>query len=184
MDWKKELKTLENAKEWDFAIELMKDVIQKNPNDMKAYIFMNFLLMNLLVEEEYDREKHDYYAGLLKKYFQESYKKFSNNAAYLYYTGITGVMADWYFGITTKEREAMIEQGISLDPENPAYKFHYYADLLEKDPTNAEALEYAKMYLSDDSPVKKIHKEWGSLGEYILEIHGNWCKMMLDKRNS
>jgi len=48
MEWKEHLRTLERAKEWDLAIVLMEDIIKQNPNDMDAYIFMNYLLMNLL----------------------------------------------------------------------------------------------------------------------------------------
>lgn len=51
----------------------MKNIIEQNPNDLDTYLEMNCLLMNLLVEEDYDKNKHEYYANLLKKYFIESY---------------------------------------------------------------------------------------------------------------
>ena len=76
MNWKEKLRRLEKTKQWDRAIEFMETVIRKNPDDVDAYIYMNYLLMNLLVEEKHDESKHDYYEFLAKKYFDESYAKF------------------------------------------------------------------------------------------------------------
>lgn len=86
MTWQKILRKLEQNKEWDNAIEFMQNVVKENPDNVDVYLRINYLLMNLLVEEDYDRTKHDYYAALLKKYFDESYAKFFLNPEYLYYT--------------------------------------------------------------------------------------------------
>lgn len=77
MNWKAQLSKLEQGKNRKSAIALMQETINQNSNSMDAYLSMNYLLMNLLVEEQYDPNDHDYYAGLLKKYFIESYAKFS-----------------------------------------------------------------------------------------------------------
>ena len=50
---KSHIRTLELTKQWDLAIEFMKHVIDKNPDDMDAYISINQLIMNLLIEEDY-----------------------------------------------------------------------------------------------------------------------------------
>ena len=69
MNWKSQLEQLEQNKFWDFAIELMQKVIVENPNNVDAAIQMNYLLMNLLVEEDHDESKHEHYEQLTMKYF-------------------------------------------------------------------------------------------------------------------
>ena len=69
MCWREQLKQYECDKDWDTAIRLMQIVIDDNPNDMDGYLFMNYLLMDILVNEMYDNSKHDYYADLLKSIF-------------------------------------------------------------------------------------------------------------------
>src|SRR5687767_3044549 len=118
MNWQKQLQVLELYKEWDFAIELMKNIIADDQENMDAYISMNYLLMNLLVEEDYDRNNHDQYASLIKKYFDETYAKFSENAEYLYYTGITAFISEWYFGIEVEDARAMLEGALQREPDN------------------------------------------------------------------
>lgn len=103
MNWQEQLKKLENNKQWDEAIILMQDVINNNSHNVDAYIAINFLLMNLLVEGDYDNNKHDMYAKKIKQYFDTSYAQFSQNADYLFCTGITAIMSEWYFDINHKE---------------------------------------------------------------------------------
>ena len=50
MEWKESLRKLERNKQWDEAIEFMQEVIAQNQDDMDAYIAINYLLMNLIVE--------------------------------------------------------------------------------------------------------------------------------------
>ena len=68
MNWKEQLSKLEQSKDWKSAIALMQETINQNSSSIDAYLSMNYLLMNLLVEEQYDPNDHNYYAGLLKKY--------------------------------------------------------------------------------------------------------------------
>ncbi len=182
MSWKEQLSYLEKSKKWDDAIIFMESVIQKKSNDMDAYIAMNYLIINLLVEEEFDINKHDYYASLARKYFEESYAKFSHNAEYLYFTGITAVMSEWYFGIEVKDYELMIDKAIKLDPNNLLYNFNYYWELFENDRENQEAIAYAKMFLDENSKIQKFLKIKGSIGAYLLEIKGRICEEILGIR--
>lgn len=179
MQWKKRLRKLEYEKKWDEAIAFMQQVIKDNPSNMDAYLFMNFLLMNLLVEEDHDESKHDYYESLAKKYFNESYAKFSGNAEYLYLTGKTAVMSEWYFGIDVKDYEDMFERARQLEPKNPLYNKKYYYMLRNKDPKHPELIAHARMILSENSPVKEQLKDKGMLGEYILGMEENWSKDVL-----
>lgn len=179
MQWKEHLRNLEHKQDWDEAIAFMQQIIKDNPNNMDAYLFMNYLLMNLLVEEDYDRTKEHHYRRLLKQYFDESYTKFSDNAEYLYLTGKTAVMCELLFGIDVKDYEAMIEKAKKLDPSNLVYKENYYWELKEKNPKHPELIEYCKLVLSDDSPIKEQLKTKGALGEYLLELKTRFAEGVL-----
>lgn len=178
-DWKKYLRALEEIKEWDFAIDFMKGVIKENPDNKDAYMFMNYLLMNLLVEEDFDREKEYYYRTLTKQYFDESYAKFSGDAEYLYITGKTAVMGEWFFGIDQPDYEAMIEKAKQLEPDNLVYKENYYWQLSEKNSKDPELIAYAKAILSKNSPIKEQLATKGAVGEYLLMLKEYWCNMVL-----
>lgn len=181
-NWKERLKKFEQNKEWDDAIALMKAVIEQYPNDVDAAISMNYLIMHLLVEEDFDLKKHDYYAGLAKKYFDITYKRFSNNAQYLYYTAITAVMSEWYYNISVEDYQKMMANAQHLDPNNPVYTFMYYYELHKKDHNNKEAFEYATMVLSKHSPVKKLLLSKGACGEYIFGLRKHWSEAVVGIR--
>lgn len=181
MNWKNQLKTLEQKKDWNAAILFMEQVILENANDMNAYISMNYLLMNLLVEEDYDEAKHDYYVKLLKHYFTQSYAKFSWNAEYLFFTGITSFMSEWYFGIELVDGEAMVRKAMELEPGNILYQWAYYGllDLLRVPENKKIAASYAKIVLEENSPIKEILKSKGAIGAYLLEIMTSWSKHVI-----
>lgn len=180
MYWKEHLRKLELNKQWDQAIEFMQMIIEANPDDMDSYIYMNFLLMNLLVEESHNENKHGNYVKLLKKYFKDSYAKFSNNAEYLFCTGVTAVMSEWYMGITAEDYERMLLRAIELDPINLLYKKTYYINLDEHIfNQKIEILNYANLIINND-PV--LAKEWaarGALGEYLKDCQLGWAKYIL-----
>ena len=101
-EWKEQLAKYEETKDWDAALKLMQKVIEDDSDNIDAYLLTDYLLMNLLVEEEYEFAKTDYYSGLLKRYFNESYVKFSQEPEYLFYTAITASMSEWFMGINDK----------------------------------------------------------------------------------
>ena len=181
MDWKEQLAILEHTKQWDNAIDFMKIVVKDNPDDIDAYLFMNYLLINLLVEEEYNFAKnHDYYAQLAKHYFDESNAKFSENPAYLYYSARMAVMSPWYFNIDSNDIENMMQKAMKLAPDNLVYKWRYYFDLEDNYSQNKdEIVTYSKLILSEDSLIQKELKTKGALGEYILNMMTNWAKRMI-----
>ena len=180
MEWKIQLHKLEKAKQWDKAITFMQEVIRQNPDDVDAYLFMEYLLMNLLVEEDYDRSQENCYERLALKYFEEGCAKFSDNAEFLYYTGRMAYMSEWYFDIEFEDADAMIEKAMRLDPDNPVYQWDYYCFLDKSIYENRKKIKkYAQMVLAEDSPVKKILEDKGALGEYFLGMMRSWSKQYI-----
>ena len=184
MNWKSQLKYLEDHKQWDTAIEFMQKIIKECPDDLTAALYMNFLLINLLVEEDYNEQKHDYYATLIKKYFHESYEKFSNNPEYLYYTGRIAFMSEWYFDISKEQAENMIFTAMNMEPNNLIYQWAYYSSNHEKDYKNPqEAIKYAQNVLDPNSEIQQILKTKGSLGEYVLDVMTGWAQRLMISYN-
>lgn len=176
MDWKDDLYKFEQENEWELSIELMVDVIHNNPDNMDAYLAINYLIMNILVEENYNKKKRAYYAGLLKKYFLDSYSKFSNNPEYLFYIGKIACMSEWYFDLNIEEAQEMIKQAAKIDPDNMLYKWAYFNDLDMRVGNNIEKMvSYAQTVMNDQKIIDQL-KSKGSLGEYLLQGLEYWSK--------
>lgn len=177
--WKEILQKLEHEKRWDEAIQFMQYILLHNQDDKDAHIFMNYLLMNLLGEEDYDSGQFDYYAKLAKWYFDDSFAKYADDAEFLYIIGKTAVMGPWHFGIDQKDYEAMIDKARRLDPDNLVYKEPYYWDLSRSNPKSPELIAYAHLVLSENSPIEQQLKSKGAVGAYLLEIKRGWCESAL-----
>mgnify|MGYP003334174934 CR=1 FL=1 len=76
MNWKIELRKFEEDKKWDEAVDLMINVLEKNPDEKDCYICLHYFFMNLITEEVYDYSKYDYYIDLQIKYLKISDKKY------------------------------------------------------------------------------------------------------------
>ncbi len=177
MTWKETLRKLELAEEWDNAIEFMQHIIQEYPDDMNTYIYMNFLLMNLLVEEDYDDTKVNTYVTLAKHYFNESYKKFHNNAEYLFYTGKTAYMSVWHFGIDYEDADNMLNTALAKDPTNLVYQSNYYISLNYENSHELEQMKiYAHKILKKDPSIYKPLQSKGAIGAYILKLLNGWAE--------
>lgn len=179
MDWRTTLAEFEKQREWDKAIELMIDVLASEKNNRDACLATLYLLMNLLVEEEYDRKKHDYYATLLKNYFDESYEQFQHDPAYLYYAGRIACMSEWYFDITIESAEEMLRKATILDPDNLVYQWTRYANEYARTHEPARVLEYCGRILEQRSPIATELKTKGALGSYILGMMEHWARRMI-----
>lgn len=176
MNWKEHLSESEQKKDWKSAIALMQETINQNSSSIDAYLSMNYLLMNLLVEEQYDPNDHDNYTGLLQKYFTESYAKFSDNPEYLFYIGQIACISEWYFDIEIEEAQSMMKRASELKPDNMLYKWAHYSDLDMRETSNKEKMIlYAKEALSEPK-VKEELKSKGALGNYLLSSLEYWDK--------
>lgn len=180
MNWKEQLSKLEQSKDWKSAIALMQETINQNSSSIDAYLSMNYLLMNLLVEEQYDPNDHDYYAGLLKKYFIESYAKFSNNPEYLFYIGRIACISEWYFDIEIEEAQSMMKKASELKPDNMLYKWANYSDLDMRESSNKEKMIlYAKQALSEPGVEREL-KSKGALGKYLWDSLEYWSSYEIE----
>ena len=126
MSWQEQLTKFEKNKEWDNAIELMKETVANNPNDNRAYVQAIYLFHNILLEEDYPEEKQDDLAELLKKYFNQSKEKFLENAEYLFFVGKILHIAEWYFGLDDNRLAfGFQEKAKSKEPDNLLYEWAY-----------------------------------------------------------
>ena len=194
-NWKTEFKKLEDAENWDPALELLLKVIEENPEEKDAYIFMHYFFMNLFLEADYyDTSKHDYYESISIKYFKIAYEKYKNDAEYLYWASIPLCHCSWHFGIDDDdEYKRMIEKACFLNPENILYKIHFSSyvasslnflqnevlpNMKNSDQINSlnylirkEKLElavYLKTMNDENSKIRKEVASKGSLGEYFM----------------
>jgi len=178
--WQQKLKQLEDNKQWDTAIEFM-EMTLKNRTDRDVYIALIFLLMNLLVEENFDISKHDFYAEKLKHYFAQSYPLFLHDPEYLFCIGITAVMSEWYLDLTQKDWEHMLQEAYRLAPNNILYQWAYYSSLDLDIPDNKKiAHSYAQLITEKNSKLfEELHKR-GAFGDYIEDCMIGWAKKVLD----
>jgi len=197
MHWKQKVRILEQHDDFDVAIFYLGQVIKEHPDDVDAYIFMLFRLMDTIVEhachfanvsktpvsdikKKYYDSREDEYEVLAKKYFREGYAKFSENADFLFYVGLTAVMSEWYFNIDVPDYERMLDKARMLDPDNLIYNYSYYRDLDQTTESNkTEIIAYAKMILDENAPIRKVLADKGAVGEYWLEMRTTWSKRLL-----
>jgi len=188
MHWKEQLQKLEQEENFDIAIYLLEKIVKEHPEEMDAYIFLLYRLMDTLVEgpchwdnvsqsnlrkikRDYYSSKHDVYWGLLRHYFAVALSKFHDNADFLYYAAHIAAFAPWYAGINEHDHEVtdgMIEKSKQLNPNNPLLKGGYGDDFLMSKPHNDEILRtYINEVLDTNA---KILGTMGALGEYLLEL--------------
>lgn len=167
--WQKQLKELENKKNWDAAILLMESVITESPT-VDSYLAMSYLLMNLLVEEDYDDSKHDYYATLSKKYFKEGYQKFSRNLEYLFFIGRIASMSEWYVNLNTEDVFSILKAPALIEPKNQLYLWNSYSASNWRDSRNKALSDSCVEKIVNDPGLIDMLQSKGSLGEYIVDI--------------
>lgn len=166
MNWREQLENYEHEKSWESAIELMGKIIKENPSSAEAYVRTMYLLLNILLEEDYPVEKHDSMANLLRNYFDESYPRFSDNAEYLFFMGYFISLAEWHFGqddLTLADQ--MKEKASALEPDNILYEWSWRFS--QSDPLAGYFVEQLLKY---DVPKIEWLKSKGAPGAYILDV--------------
>ena len=163
MLWQKKLQELEHAKQWDSAILFMQKIIAESPT-LDAYLSISYLLMNLLIEEDYDDSKHDYYAALSEKYFNEGYQKFSHNPEYLFFMGTIASIAPWYVNVEDQQVNDILHKAFELE-NNDLYAWGSYG--MESSSSLNLRDAYAEKVKTNTQLMRMIISK-GTLGEYIL----------------
>lgn len=156
----------ENQKDWDAAINTMQKVLKEKPPEAEAYVRAIYLLLHILLEEDYEKQKHDTIANLLKQYFDESYLKFSESAEYLFFIGYFIALAEWYFGQDNLQlADQMKERACAIEPDN--ILFEWSLRFSKSDPV-ADYL--ADQLLKYDTPRIEWLRSKGAPGLYLLDV--------------
>lgn len=135
-----------------------------------GYVRSIYVLHNILVED-YSSEEEKLLPDLLKKCFNKSYQKFSDNTEYLFFVGKILYISECYFNIDddTKPVEKrltfkMQEQAFNKEPYNKLFEWAYRFSL------NDESASYLAQYILQSD---KIRIEWlkskGFPSHYVLD---------------
>jgi len=200
MHWKEQLRILEEHDDFDVAIFFMEKVIEAHPHDVEAYLFMLFRLMDTMIEQAchfsnvsitpvseikiaYYNAQEERYHKLVKQYFDIAYEKLSQNAEFLFYgakiASISCGLSTWYLGIDADFIINMMEKAALLNPDNIVYQWTHYIKVGDKNPKDTKLLQYIQNIFEEGSTLRKLLKEKGSLGEYILELMQYWTRGVL-----
>lgn len=166
MVWQTKLNELESKKAWDESIDYLAVEVKTEPNRLEKYLCLNYLLMNLLVEEDYDEVKQDFYVNSLKAFFSESYLHFSKSPKYLFYTAFTASMSEWFFGIEIQEVYNMLQKAFSLAPENKLFQWGFNRFIKQEKEISRQLAEEV---LKDKNIVSELNS-LGALGEHVKTL--------------
>jgi len=172
MSWQQELESLETAKRWRDAVTVLQKSIALYPDDVELYVHAIYLLLNLLLEEDYSAFKleHDNLAALLKEYFDDSYEKFNGNACYLFFVGYFSGLAEWYFGQEDLSlSHQMLKKAKEIEPDNPLYQWAYKFVIGDE-----EARQLCKQIASNMALMSWLESK-GSPGQYLTAVIKSSC---------
>ena len=169
MNWKQQLKYLEDSEKYEEAVIFMEKIINEDPDDVDRYIFMLYLLVDFVMEPHSqkveDIKYNSYWQNLAKKYFLESYEKFSKHqdkrtrCDYLFFVGHIGVTGCYMCGMDEYLPNQMIEAAKTEDPDYPVYRIDDRNDLTIR-----------KMLFDPQSLLRKALRNKGSVGRNLFYI--------------
>ncbi len=167
MDSQNKMISIEQTKDWKAAIQLLE---KPNEDTPEIYLRVIFLLLDFVVEGQYTQKEHDYAAEKLREFFDEAYKRFSDNPEFLFFTGIMVYIGEWYFGMESMNpATVMLENAMQMKPDDTLYKWGYYSRIDQRPEQNTNL----KLQLSERLLFREITKlDWlkskGMLGMYVL----------------
>lgn len=173
MDWKKELESLERDKRWADAIALLKEAIAQHPDNGEPYVRAIYLLLNLLLEEDYAAAnlEHDNLAAMLTQYFDSTLKKFKDDAESLFFIGYFVGLAEWYFGQEDLDlSHQMLKKATEIEPQNLLYQWAYKFAIGDK-----SAAQLCEALVSSTEIMTWL-KSKGSPGRYMIGIIRSSCE--------
>lgn len=178
MNWREELEALERDKRWGDAMALMEKISGEPPPDAEAYVRAIYLLLNLLLEEDYDAHDlaHDDLAARLQRYFDHSYGMFNDNPEYLFFIGYFMGLAEWYFGQDTLElSHRMLRKATEIAPDNVLYDWAY------KFVSGDGAADRLAGRLTSNAEVMKWLESKGAPGAYMINVIRACSENRVDK---
>lgn len=176
MNWKQEFEKLESQKKWKESIAFLQSIIQEDPNNKEAYLYILYSFMNIAFIITHDELRM--YSELAKKYFRQSYQKFSKNAEYLFFASFAVQVAGAFFDADRDQMEYMINKAIELDPTNLVYQFN------EIEYQNVKIqYEYAHKILDPHGSIQLFLKEKGFPGQEVLGCFIGWATVRLQQNN-
>jgi hypothetical protein len=185
MEWREKLSEIEchfghhEKRDWKPAIEMACDFVKKYPDNMEIYIRVIYLIHNILVEEIYPDSEHDKMANLLKEFFDKSYSLFSENAEYLFFTGIILHIAEWYFGFEdTIFAVDMQKKAMDKERGNILYEWSYRLSA-----GDIVCGYLASQLIKYDNETVIWLKSKGFPGTYVLECLKMSNKEYLEQKN-
>lgn len=189
MNWREQVAQLEREGNFDIAIYLLEKIIEENPNEMDAYIYLLYRFMDSFLEnscywlnskdslrkikEEYceDKISRDY-TQRAQKCFDESYARFSSNPEYSYYA--PRLLLHAYDFMCLKIKESLLESMYEKSKESG-----YNSVLEQKYPDDPDNIIWARHILEDPSIQKQLATK-GAAAEYILGGEVSWAKKILE----
>ena len=177
MDWQ-QLEILERNKAWPDAVGFVKDAIAANPQDAEGYVRAIYLLLNLVLEEDYAGcgLNHDDLADMLKNYFDSSYERFSDNGEYLFFVGYFMGLAEWYFGQEDLDlSRQMLKRAVQIEPQNRLYEW-----ALRFVTADEAANDLSRQLLSDERTMKWLESKGGPGAYMAWAIKMNCEKYVID----
>jgi len=194
MTWKEDVALLEQEGNFDIAVFLLEKVIEDNPDEMDAYIFLLYRFMDSSldntcywansndplrkIKEAYCEEKiwHGY-AVQAQKCFDESYAKFSENPAYLYYA--SKILRPFYWFLGLKIEDTLLENML-----NKAKSLGYNAILEQNYPNHmtndSDTIAWAKRIMNDPSLKEQLATK-GAAAQYVIGEDFYWARRILDE---
>lgn len=171
MNWREELAYLRERKPWSEVLIFLEKTADENPDNVEVYVETIYFLLELLLEDSginFEVEG-DKIADILKAFFEKSYKRFSENAEFLFFIGYFMALAEWYFGQNDLQlSKQMQKKAIEIEPENILYEWSYKFSTNDR-----SAYELSKQLLSDSEKMKWLEMK-GVAGEYISNAIKNY----------
>lgn len=168
--WSDELIYAQQMKSWEELHGILEESLLKDPNNAWKYVEVIYFLLDILLYGNCkSMSDHDKIAEILKEFFERSYKKFSENAEYLFFVGYFMALAVWYFGQDNLNlSHKMLKKATEIEPQNKLFEWAY------KFSTNHSSTKEVVKQLLLDSKNMKWLKSKGQAGEYMIDAINNY----------
>jgi hypothetical protein len=171
-DTVRKFEEFETAGHWKEAYECLPEMLRANSENAEAWVRALYFLHNLVLEVMGVQDTGVFYdeaKDRLLDYFRQANAKFSDNAEYLFFMGIIGHVAEYYWG---EDDDAfaweMSRKAFKIETSNKLYEWGSL-DVRQ----NKKDCE-RKVLLSQEMLANSSEKAWlqskGFPGQYVLRV--------------